>query len=68
VRPSDEKFTNSKNFEKVEEKERKDLTDRDNKKVDGRGGSWLGDQYMKTINDDSTKLTAEALKNGIVKH
>jgi len=27
VRPSDEKFTNSKNFEKVEEKERKDLTD-----------------------------------------
>lgn len=68
MRPSDEKFTNSKNFELNTEKERKDLTDFEHFKEDGRGGSWLGDQYMKTINNDPTKLTAEALKNGIVKH
>ena len=75
MRPSDEKFTYSENFEVKSKSFITKLQKTKNGKwgygedgQDGAGGSWLGDQYMKTIDNDQTKLTSKSLKDGIVLH
>ncbi len=66
MRPESFKFLESGNFYENLEKQRKDITDLDNSKLDGGGGCWLGEEYWKSINKDYSRLTVAAIRDGLI--